>query len=193
MMPQHAEVYRGLTADETAHLWRALHDNCIVADEPPPTPPDPEQLLRVIGELSHAEVVLSLSRDTTEIGLQTVEKLIERPIYLCARGETSEPLTDIEGRPLRLPIGHRRGEPPGTGSPSVLVRSRMRARASRRDNRVITAIVPNPKQPGSDAFRRFKLYKVGLTCDECIALGVTRPDINWDARRGFITLGPPRS
>jgi len=192
-MPQHAEIYTTLTPEETTHLWRALHDGRIVAEEPPPTPPAPEQLLQVIGELSHAEVVLSLSRDTTEIGLRTVEKLIERPIYVCARGETSEPLTDIEGRPLRLPIGHRRGEVPGTGSPSGLVRARMRARTSRRDSRVITAVVPNPKQPHTAAFERFSLYKVGLTCDECVALGVTRPDINYDCRRGFITLGPPRS
>jgi len=194
MMPQHAEVYTTLTTEETTHLWRALYDGRIMAEAPPPTPPTPMQLLRLIGELSHAEVVLSLSRDTTEIGMQTVEKLIAKPIYVCARGETSEPLTDIEGRPLRLPIGHRRGEVPGVGNTTRLVRSKMRARTSRRDNRVVTAIAsPNPKQPGSEAHRRFSLYMVGLTADECVALGITRPDINYDCRRGFITLGPPRS
>jgi hypothetical protein len=188
MTPQHAEIYRKLDRDETHHLWSTLHSRGVVA-EPPPTVAQPEELVSTIGELSHAEVVLSLARDTSETGMRTVEKLIERPIYLCARGETGEELTDIHGRPLRTPLGHRRGESPGTSSPPPPIRARMRARTVRRDNRVISYVAErNPKRPGSATHERFKLYEVGITVETAIARGVTRSDVSWDARQGFIRL-----
>lgn len=46
----------------------------------------------------------------------------------------------------------------------------------------------NPKRAGSAAHDRFKLYRDGMTVDQAIDAGVTRADINWDAKQGFITV-----
>lgn len=46
----------------------------------------------------------------------------------------------------------------------------------------------NPKRPGSAAHARFNLYVAGKTVAETLAAGVTRPDINWDTKQGFIIL-----
>lgn len=46
----------------------------------------------------------------------------------------------------------------------------------------------NAKKAGSGAATRFAKMKAGMTVDEAIAAGVTRGDINWDAKQGFIKL-----
>jgi hypothetical protein len=58
---------------------------------------------------------------------------------------------------------------------------------------VISYVAPaNPKKSGTACYARFPLYAVGLTVDECVARGVTRADVRWDAAQGFIVLDPPR-
>ena len=46
----------------------------------------------------------------------------------------------------------------------------------------------NAKKPGSAAHARFAKMTPGMTVDEAIAAGVTRGDINWDVKQGFIKL-----
>lgn len=46
----------------------------------------------------------------------------------------------------------------------------------------------NPKRAGSAAHTRFSYYKDGMTIDQAIEAGVTRADINWDVKQGFITV-----
>ena len=46
----------------------------------------------------------------------------------------------------------------------------------------------NAKKAGSGAAERFAKMKAGMTVGEAIAAGVTRGDINWDAKQGFIKL-----
>ena len=53
----------------------------------------------------------------------------------------------------------------------------------------ITAIVPvNPKKLGSGSFKKFALYKEGMTPDEFIAAGGTKADVKYDVEHGFIKL-----
>ena len=46
----------------------------------------------------------------------------------------------------------------------------------------------NAKKAGSGAATRFAKMKSGMTVGEAIAAGVTRGDINWDVKQGFIKL-----
>lgn len=46
----------------------------------------------------------------------------------------------------------------------------------------------NPKRPNSATWARFKLYQSGMTLKEAMDAGVTRGDINWDSKQGFIIL-----
>jgi hypothetical protein len=46
----------------------------------------------------------------------------------------------------------------------------------------------NPKRAGSAANERFARYKAGMTVAEAIEAGVTRADINWDVKQGFIIV-----
>lgn len=46
----------------------------------------------------------------------------------------------------------------------------------------------NAKKAGSGAADRFAKMKPGMTVDEALAAGVTRGDINWDVKQGFIKL-----
>lgn len=46
----------------------------------------------------------------------------------------------------------------------------------------------NAKKAGSGAAARFEKMKPGMTVGQAIAAGVTRGDINWDVKQGFIKL-----
>lgn len=61
------------------------------------------------------------------------------------------------------------------------------------DDRIITAIVPNPKKEGTDSHTRFSLYQEGQTVSAALAAGVKRADIKWDTDREFIKLAAPKS
>lgn len=61
------------------------------------------------------------------------------------------------------------------------------------DGDVITAIATNYKRPTSDAFRRYALYREGMTVGEFLAAGGKWADILWDARESnrYITIKAP--
>jgi hypothetical protein len=71
------------------------------------------------------------------------------------------------------------------------------ARVSSSDAEVITAVVANPKKPGSRAHARFAIYSAGQTIaafvEACVKAGYpereARADISWDRRKGFISIG----
>ena len=122
-----------------------------------------------------------------------MDKLLEKPVYLCARGESGIPTTDLLGRPLPMPIGHRRGEPLGMGGLPVTVRRKIRL-ARRQDTRVVTWIAdPNPKKPGTRSHARFLLYRVGMTLSEFLDTGGVAADIVHDINSGLIRVELPRA
>lgn len=190
MLPRHADVYSTLTPAETAHLWSAVLAAGL-ADPREPAPSTGVEVPLRLADLSHGEVVLTLATDTTEVGMTVVEKLIERPIYMCARGETGEVFLDVHGHPISTPLGHRRGAP--VAAPRVVPPGRPHPRTTPalRDHRVLSQVLPNPKRPGSAAHARYAIYRVGMTVDEALAAGVTRADVRWDAKMGFIVLVMP--
>lgn len=56
-------------------------------------------------------------------------------------------------------------------------------------NARIEAIAPNPKKPGSAAHMRYALYpRAGATVLDAVKAGVSRADILYDIRKGYIRL-----
>ena len=51
----------------------------------------------------------------------------------------------------------------------------------------------NPKQPGSDSWRRYELYKNCTTTAEALECGCTTADLKWDWKRGFFKVFDPQS
>lgn len=189
MHERHKAVYSSLTNQEVDYLSKSLITKGFIP-EPPATTDD---LVNKLDPYSHADVVLTLANDPSEIGITIIEKLIARPIYMCARGETSETLTDMRGNPLKTPLGHRRHEPPFFPERlAVPISDHIRGVPRKIDNRIITAVIPNPKTPGSRAWARYNEYVVGKSVSwHLLNTAVIRPDINWDAKQGYITLVSP--
>jgi len=190
MIPPHADLYSQLSPVQALFLWRDLHEQGLVSEIPDPSSATGELIATLCQGLSHAQVVLSISSRREQIFYDIAEVLVRRPIYMCARGETGIPITDIEGRPLPTPIGHRRGEPPA--APVTLVPARRRMQyAQKLDPRVITVVVPNPKKVGTKAYHRYSLYQTGMTVQQYLAAGGESSDIRYDVNHGFITVDLP--
>lgn len=190
MIPPHAELYSQLSPVQALYLWRDLHQQGLVVEEPDPASASGELIASMCQGLSHAQVVLSISGRQERIFYEIAEILVRKPIYMCARGETGIPITDIEGRPLPTPIGHRRGEPPA--APITLVAARKRMQYTQKlDPRVIVVVVPNPKKPGTKAYQRYSLYQTGMTVQQYLAAGGESSDIRYDVNHGFITADLP--
>lgn len=56
-------------------------------------------------------------------------------------------------------------------------------------NKKISILVQtNPKRPNSASHERFAKYKPGMTVAEALKAGVTKADLVWDQKKGFIKL-----
>lgn len=191
MIEAHVQLYSRLTRVEAYLLWTHLWRVGLVTSPPDPTAPDGGRVGQACAQLSHAEVILSMSSRSEVIWCDIMDKLLQKPIYLCARGETGIPTVDLLGRPLPMPIGHRRGEALGTGGLQRPIIDRLQ-RQRKHDPRVIVWIVEkNPKLPGSAAYKRFSLYKVGMSVAEFVALGGFPRDVVHDTHEGFIRVDMP--
>ena len=195
MIHAHAETYKKLSPVQAYALWSKLHQSGLVTAPPDPRESRGEVLAEKCEHLSHAEVVMSIADRPEPFWCSVLDALLTKPVYLCARGETSIPVTDIEGNPLPMPIGHRRGEPAGTGDMPKQMWKRAGARlqyTKRVDHRVIKSVIDyNPKSPGSKSYDRFALYRVGMTVSEFIAVGGLMNDIRHDTERGYIVVDVP--
>lgn len=130
--------------------------------------------------LDQADVVMSLAKDATTDGVCVIETLVGQPI------KREAPL------PPRAPSAPKHGY--STEAQRSQPRRRQSsggARRSKSDPRIITAIAPNPKRPGSASHARYELYTVGMTVDQAVAAGLTSADIRHDEGKGFITLQNP--
>lgn len=56
------------------------------------------------------------------------------------------------------------------------------------DDAVLTYVAENPKRKGTDAFRKFAVYKKGMTIGEVVKKNVDRADVNYNLKRGFIKI-----
>jgi hypothetical protein len=195
MIHAHAELYSRLSSVQTFALWAELHRQHLVDDAPDLQLARGEVLAEKCRGLSHAEVVMSIAHRSETFWSDVLCVILRKPIYLCAKGETGVEMTDVLGRPLPLPIGHRRGEPVGTGGMPRKIASRLGGRVQYQrkfDPRVITVLADrNPKQPTSKAYTRFQMYYTGMTVTEYTTLGGTMSDIVHDTAKGHIKVDMP--
>lgn len=191
MIERHRELYGRLSRPQAYSLWTELWRAGLVESEPLVTMASGENLAVLCGDISHAEVVLCIANKFDKFWCDVMDVLLQQPMYMCARGETGVPMTDYEGRPLPLPIGHRRGQPLGSGGVPRKLGNRVQY-AKKHDPRVILRVqAENPKMPQTKSFDRFALYRVGMTVSEYVAVGGKMEDINHDSKKGFIEVGIP--
>jgi hypothetical protein len=57
------------------------------------------------------------------------------------------------------------------------------------DSKIKVLVEANPKREGSESYKRFALYKDGMTVEEALTKGLTRPDLAWDTKHQFISIG----
>jgi len=55
-----------------------------------------------------------------------------------------------------------------------------------RDAKIQVCVQKNPKREGSNGYKRFSLYKTGITIREFLKAGGKTIDLDWDRERGFI-------
>lgn len=56
---------------------------------------------------------------------------------------------------------------------------------------IIADVAPNPKRKGTGAADRYENYRVGLTLQQALDSGVTKDDIRWDLKQGFVKVEVP--
>lgn len=132
-----------------------------------------EWLFRLCREagMDHAAVVFPLCRESDDIGLGALQKLIGKSINVWRRPvyEPRKPTVLRDG----TAVAPRSA---GTFSPDM----------------VVLSVVPtNPKKQGSSTWHRFQLWVPGRTIAQVMAAGLTRADVLWDidASRRFVTIG----
>lgn len=142
-----------------------------------PFPPSPDDLLLAVraAQLALPDLVCAVSASPHPAALHALEEVAGRPVTRCP--------------PRTCALDWATGLP---RSPAAVDQTPRRRRARRpvSDPRRIVSVAPNPKKPGSACHARYALYEPGLTLDECVARGVTRPDIRWDTRQGFVVVAP---
>lgn len=176
-----------LTKDQVSTLWNRVNP------ELKPRTKNPEEFATLVlsGKMAVFDVIISCINCSGDEWDAIISKLMDKPLYKCAVGETAFPLTDYRGNTLSSPRGHRYGQTVPS-SEEITQPSRKpspRPRRTQADPRVIMTVKDNPKAPGSKAHARYALYRVGMTVDEFLKAGGRKPDINYDLKHGFITVG----
>lgn len=115
-------------------------------------------------QMDPADVVMCLATDPTEVGVQTAEHLIGRPITRHV---------------ARAPIG------------KIKHGGRQSPRVTKDDPRIVTYVAPNPKQSGSGSHLRYQFWEVGITISEARRRGLTSADVKYDIDRGYVKVGDP--
>lgn len=143
--------------------------------------------------MSHTDLVLMLADDPHQVAYDIMERLLDKPIYLCARGETSLTYYDANNRPIVTPQGSYRGMPKLANSKEFQsFQYHIRQYKAKVDNRIVTEIQPNPKRAGSAAHERYKLYTIGKSVTWHLNnTDLTRPDFRFDIKQGFIVVITP--
>lgn len=55
-----------------------------------------------------------------------------------------------------------------------------------RDAKIQVVVAKNPKREGSGGYKRFGLYKTGMSIRDFLLAGGKTIDLDWDRERGFI-------
>lgn len=162
MLNKYKENFAGLSDEEVAHVAMSLavrHPD--IMDQESTDTRDGTQLFKTCDTagLDQADVVMSMARDPSALGVVCLEKIVGRPITRApAKKQRTGPRKKRTVKPLR-------------------------------DDRIITVVAEeNPKKAGTKSHDRFALYHTGMSVSEFVAAGGTRADVKWDAERGYIEV-----
>lgn len=172
---RHAPVFGALSPEQTHLVYgrlmaaRALSP-ALLRDVPEPH--TGEELLSLCQQarLDHAGVVLTLCRETSQLGVSAIETLVGRPI-----------------RPWR-----ETAQAQQAAQPRQVARGAAAPRPRDTDSMVVVSHVPNPKRPGTAGHARY-LWRVGALVSELLAEGMWSADVKWDLDRGFVVLASQSS
>lgn len=191
--PKGTTYIKDLTHKEALHLWSIGHKKGVIARPAPKTPPPFPRLLDYLERQDYNRLILALASDPSHAAYSIMEKLIAKPVYMCARGETGLELLDSRNRPIVTPRGSYRDIPLTT--PLKFAREFERKRTTNRqqvDNRVVVNVLPNPKKIGTTAHEHYNLYTPGKSVSwHVINTDMTRADIRYDIKRGFVKVLSP--
>jgi hypothetical protein len=161
MLTKYQPNFASLTPDEAAHAAASL---CRATDLVIDTESgiSGNQLFSICGaeNIGQAQVVMSMARDPSHIGVVCLEKLV--------------------GTTLRRPEPEKKARAPRAAPKGNAVR--------RSDPRVIAHVEPNPKKSGSKSHARYEHYQVGMTVDQFVAAGGSMDDVRHDVGKGFVRL-----
>lgn len=169
----HQPVFAALSGEQARLVYARLSAQRALRIASQSTPPTSgEELFRIcqIGGLDRARIALSLARETTPVGVQTLEIIAGCPVRPWAATVRAQQ----EGRPAPAPRGAATSRPRDT------------------DAMVVVSYVPNPKRPGTAGHVRY-IWRVGALVSELIAEGMWPADVKWDLDRGFVKLASASS
>lgn len=180
-----------LNLSEAKYLWYYGHKKGVIQDKPQELPLP--RIIEYLRQQPYNELIMAVADNPKHIAYTIMEKMIAKPIYMCARGETSIELYDSRNRPIVTPRGQYREIPYTT--PLRFARefdTRLRANKAQVDNRIVVEMMPNPKKPGTAAHEHYTHYQQGKSVSwHIINTDLTRADIRYDIKRGFIKVLTP--
>lgn len=117
--------------------------------------------------------------ESKEVGVRRVWMLLEA--YDAASARPAPPESPTEGF-TEVDVTKPKSKK-SKKSNGVAKRSRIDG-----DAKITVLVSENPKKKGSESHGRFDLYSNGIKVSTALERGVTRADISWDVRHGFISL-----
>ena len=215
MLERYLPAFAAMQPEAVAYAWAAAHHRWPHRLPPPPADAVPGEELysaAATAGLYTAEIAIALAGDPAPLALQSLEQLIGRPLQRAAarapRAEVDEALrarliagAGLSGAELNvvlrtsgdaldaLAAAHGVTRLNGT-----LQEERVRRERKRRvrDPRVVEEVKPNPRKPGTAAWRYYECWKVGDTVDQCIARGLPPRYVGKCTRKGWVRIGSAR-
>lgn len=182
-----------LNHNEAIYLWKIANKKGLLKKSPPANPLPFPIILDFLQSCPYDMLVLAAAGDGSHMAYTVMEKLIAKPVYICARGETGMEILDDRNRPIITPRGGYRGINPLT--PFGVAREyqkKFRSFKAAVDNRIVVSTTPNPKKPGSVAHKHFDQYVIGKSVTwNILNTEITRADFRYDEKKGFVTVVAP--
>ena len=164
---RHIPRFAALSPAAAALTYERLKQHNALPLDLPVQPETGEELYELCKShgLDHAGVVLTLSRETSPIGLAAIEALVGKPIYPWAAGTAQAALA-------------AQPKPRGVAVPRV----------HETDNMIVVHIPSNPKRPNTAGWERYNIWKVGYTVKELKDQGLWPADVKWELERNTVQL-----
>jgi hypothetical protein len=82
----------------------------------------------------------------------------------------------------------KKTDPAPAAAPTAEKEKKFRLRNFKPDQVIKVLAEKNPKRAGSATAGRFELYENGMTVEAALAAGITTADLDYDNKKGFISI-----